>query len=235
MVGAPGRRHRALRQGRHRAPRVAEGPPRRPRVAGRGGHRLGRQGRRRQAQRRRALRARDDLGRAARGAGGARRRPRRPAVAAVHRRGRRDAVRDEGRPLRRARDALRPAAARGARARAGHAVADRERGGAAAQARRQLGPGDDPRLPRAARLRGARPLAPRRPLPARAARALPAHVRRRGRRRTRPTCSSACGPSTTRRSSTCGARAPTTGPRWRSRTCSAASCARSSAPGSPTR
>ena len=90
------------------------------------------------------------------------------------------------RPLRRARPALRAAAARRARARAGHAVADRERGGAAAQARRQLGPGDDPRLPRAAGLRGARPLAAGRPLPARAARALPAHVRGRGRRRTRP-------------------------------------------------
>ena len=37
------------------------------------------------------------------------------------------------------------------------------------------------------------------------------------------------------RSSTCAARAPTTGRRWRSRPCSAASCARSSAPGSPTR
>ena len=42
-------------------------------------------------------------------------------------------------------------------------------------------------------------------------------------------------PSTTSRSRTCAARAPTTGRRSRSSRCSAASCARSSAPGWPTR
>ena len=132
------------------------------------------------------------------------------------RRGRERARRAAGLALRRARAALRAPAAGRARAGAGDAVADRQRGGAALQARRQLGPGDDPRLPRAARLRGARALAAGRPLPARAARALPAHLRRRGRARTPPTCSSACGASTTSRSRTSAARAPTTGRRWRS-------------------
>ena len=66
-----------------------------------------------------------------------------------------------------------------------HALAGRQRRRAALHARRQLGPGHDPGLPRAARLRGARPLAPARPVPDRAARALPAHLRRRGRRRAR--------------------------------------------------
>ena len=96
-------------------------------------------------------------------------------------RGRDRARRAAGRALRRARAALRAPPAGRARAGAGDAVADRQRRGAALQARRQLGPRDDPRLPRAARLRGARALAAGRPLPARAARALPAHVRRRGR------------------------------------------------------
>ena len=187
--------------------------PRRPALAGRGGHRLGRARRRRQAA-------------TAAGASCSRRSPascptswpRSPTSAAggcgcrSPPRSRRRSSEMKGARFDERGAALRPAAAGRARAGAGHAVADRERGGAAAQARRQLGPGDDPRLPRAARLRGARPLAAGRPVPARAARALPAHVRRRGRRRTPPTCSSACGPSTTRRSSTCGARAPTTGP-----------------------
>ena len=48
-------------------------------------------------------------------------------------------------------------------------------------------------------------------------------------------CSSACGPSTTRRSTTSAARARTTGRRSRSRPCSAASCARSSARACATR
>ena len=58
--------------------------------------------------------------------------------------------------------------------------------------------------------RGARPLAAGRPLPARAARALPAHLRRRGRAGAPRRCSSACAPSTTRRSPTSAARARTT-------------------------
>ena len=78
----------------------------------------------------------------------------------------------------------RPAAGRPG-ARAGHALAGGERRGAALHARRQLGPGDGPGLPRPARGRGARPLAARRPLPARAAGALPAPLRRRGRARRR--------------------------------------------------
>ena len=53
--------------------------------------------------------------------------------------------------------------------------------------------------------------------------------------RTPPTCSSACGASTTARSSTSAARGRTTARRstWRPRW--AASCGRSSAPASPTR
>ena len=179
----------------------------------------------------RRVRARDHRRRAARRAGRGGPRARRPPVAALLRR----------RP-RRSRAAGRahgPAAlrcgrgCRSARARAGLAVADRERGGAAPHARRQLGPGDDPRLPRAAGGRGARPHAARRPLPARAARALPAPLRGGG-RAAPPTCSSGCAPSTTRRSRTCGARGRTTGRRWPPRPRWAASCARSSAPASPT-
>ena len=140
-----------------------------------------------------------------------------------------------GRPLRRARPALRAAPAGRARARAGHALADRERGRAAAQARRQLGPRDDPRLPRPARVRGARPLAAGRPLPARAARALPAHVRRRGRPERGRRAGAPAGPARRgdrRRPSLAGARRAR---RSRSRPRWAASCARSSAPASPTR
>ena len=167
--------------------------------------------------------------------GAAGRERRRAAVAAVHRRGRDRARRAAGLALRRARAALRAPAAGRARAGARDAVADRQRGGAALQARRQLGPGDDPRLPRAARLRGARPLAAGRPLPARAARALPAHLRRRGRAERRRRARAPAAASTTSRSRTSAARAPTTGRRWRSSRSSAASCARSSARASPTR
>ena len=147
---------------------------------------------------------------------------------------RRRAARAARRAAGQARAALRDAAAGRPGARAGDAVADRERRRAALHARRQLGPGHDPGVPRAAGVRGARPLAAGRPVPRRAARALPAHVRRRGRRRTRATCSTGCARSTTRRSRACAARAPTTRRRSRARACSAASCGRSSAPAWPT-
>ena len=70
--------------------------------------------------------------------------------------------------------------------RARHARAGRGLRRAALQARHQLGPGDAARVPRAAGLRGARAHAAGRPVPARAAGALPAAVRRRaGRQRPR--------------------------------------------------
>ena len=65
-MGAAGRPDRALRQGRHRAPPVAEGRARRRALARPGHRRLGRARRRGQAAGRGPLRARDDRRRAAR-------------------------------------------------------------------------------------------------------------------------------------------------------------------------
>ena len=179
VVGAAGRRDRPVRQGRDRAPSVAAGGRRGQRLAGRGGQRLGRAGRRRAAGRARRVRARDDLGRAAGGAsgGGARR----AALAPVLARDRRGAARAARRAARHPRAALRHQAPGRPRPAAGDARADRERRRAAPHARRQLGSRHGPGVPRPAGMRGARPLAPGRPVPRRAARALPAHVRRRGR------------------------------------------------------
>ena len=111
-------------------------------------------------------------------------RARRPALAAVHAGGRRDAARAAGRAAGPARAALRDAAAGRPRARAGDADAGRELRRAALQARGQLGPGHRRRVRRAARRRGARPHAADRPVPARAARALHPPARDRRRRRT---------------------------------------------------
>ena len=73
----------------------------------------------------------------------------------------------------------------------------------------------------------------RRPVSAGAARALPAHVQGRARGQRRARCWTACAASTTPRSTTCAARAPSTRrPGARSRTGWAASCGRSSAPAS---
>ena len=107
------------------------------------------------------------------------RRRRRPCVGAVLQGSGRGAARDAGRAARSAGTALRDAAAGQPGPGAGDAGAGRERRRAALHARRQLGPGDDPGVPRASRLRGARPVAAGRSVPAGAARALPAHVRRR--------------------------------------------------------
>ena len=136
-------------------------------------------------RRRGLVRARHDRRRAARGAGAARRGARRAAVAAVHRRGRRGAARAARRAAGPARAALR---ARGCRS----AWSPRRRrcrwSRAYGEPRFKLDVNWDPEtvaafleLP-AAEAHG-RSL-PGRPVPARAARALPAHVRRRGRRRT---------------------------------------------------
>ena len=236
VVGAAGRRHRALRQGRDRAlPVAARGRPRH-RLAGRGDDRLGRP---RRAPRGCAGKGAfvletiagelpDELaagrrGHAAAGCGS-------PFSQAT----RRGAARAARRAARQAGAALRDEAPGRPGARAGHARARRQRRRVALHARRQLGSRHDPGLPRPARVRGPRPLAADRPVPRRAAGALPAHARRRGRRRTPATCSRGCGSSTTRRSSTSAARARTTARRWPPRSGSAASCARSSAPASPT-
>ena len=161
-----------------------------------------------QARGRRALRARDDRRRARRAAGRARRRARRAAVAAVH-----AEVAEALLEIRGARldqRALRCASrlqvdlvpgARDARARRGLRRA-------ALQARHQLGPGDAARVPRAAGVRGARAHAAGRPVPARAAGALPAAVRRRAGRQRPRRARPAARASTTRRSTTCGAPAP---------------------------
>ena len=185
-MGAARRRRRALRQGRARAPPVAERRAGRAGMAVARGDRLDRPGDRRPAARRRPLRAGDDR----RGAGGAAVRPcgapRRPPVAPVHAGGGRRAAGDEGRAAGPAGAALRLAAPGGARAGAGEPDARRERRRAALQARDQLGPGHAARVPPAPGLRGARAHGPRRPVPARAAGALPAHLRRRaGRQRAR--------------------------------------------------
>ena len=181
VVGAAGRRHGALREGRARALPGAVGGARRRGVAGARGEGLGGARVGGQARGRGPVRARCDLRRAARGARGGGRAGRGPLVAAVHPGGGGGAARDAGRAARPAGAALRLAAAGRAGAGAGHLGAGRERRRAALLARRQLGPGDDPRLPRASGLRGARALAAGRPVPARAAGALPADVRRRGR------------------------------------------------------
>ena len=204
------------------------------RVAGRGDERLGRARRRGAAERARRVRARDDLGRAAGRARRGRRGARRAAVAAVLAGDRRGAAGAARRAARQARAALRDAAAGRPGAGAGDAGAGRQRRRAALHARRQLGPRHDPRVPRAAGLRGARPLAADRPLPRRAARALPAHVRRRGRAQRRR---GARAPARRARRGDRG-RAPLArarrARRWRPRRRSAASCARSSAPASRT-
>src|SRR5918997_58905 len=159
VVGATGRRHRPLRQGRDRAPSVARRGRGGHGLAGRGDDRLGGPRDGDEARRPRRLRARDDLGGSGGRAGRGGRGTRRAAVAAVpDRRGRR-AARAARRAARQARPALRDAPAGRPRPGAGVARARRERRRAALHARRQLGPGDDPRLPGAAGLRGARPLA----------------------------------------------------------------------------
>ena len=112
----------------------------------------------------------------------------------------------------RARCAARAAAGPpGARARV--AVADRERRRAALQARRQLGSRTIPAFTALPARRGARPLDPGRPVPARAARALPAHVRRRGRAGRRASARAPAPRPRRARSRTSAARARTTAPR----------------------
>ena len=193
-------RHPALAR---RPTTCAPGSPRR-RAAGSAACRRG------AARRPRRVRARDDLRRAARGA----RRPRSAAAASGSRSRRPSPTRCSSCAARgwtSARCAARRAAGRpGAGAR--HARAGRQRRRAALHARRQLGPGHDPRLPRPARLRGARPLAPDRPVPRRAARALPAHVRRRRRAERRRRARAPAGRARRARSRTSAARAPTTRP-----------------------
>ena len=235
VVGAARRRHRAVRQGRARAPRLrCEVAAEVEAWLGARGHGLGRA-----RERRRGATAHGRVRARQRSPASCRRRwPRSPTT-----RGGRDwlpftqEVADEllempGARLGPARAALRAAACRSASEPApGDADAGRERRRAALQARGQLGPGHDPRLPGAARRRGARPHAAGRPVPAGAARALPAHVRRRRRATTR--CEAA-GPAAARARRGDRRRPPLARPRraaagHRGRG-SAASCGRSSAP-----
>ena len=230
VVGAARRRHRPVREGRARALPGAVGVAGGRGVAGAGGQGLGRPRDGRQALRLRLLRARRHLRRAAGAARRAGRDGGRARLAALLEGGRRGAAGDGGRAAGPARAALCVAAPGRPAAPAGDARAGRERRRAALRARRQLGPGDDPGLPGAARLRGARPLAARRPVPARAARALPAHVRRRaGGQRPRGAREAAhrARRGDPRRAPVAGALGAGAG---RSRIASAESCVRSSAP-----
>ena len=235
MVGAARGGDRALRAGRARAPRLADGLRRRRAVARQGGHAAGsaasRAGRREgsgafvlETHRRRAARA-------------AARRPR----GEPRRRSRSEAARERSTTLPGAR--LDQRATRcvqrllvGDTPAPGDARLLPERRRAALQARGQLGPGHDPRLPRAAGRRRAQPHAADRPVPARAARALPA----RPSRSTSPPNALVALQDLRREHASRGrggaplARAGRAR-RWTASRASAASCARSSAPASATR
>ena len=236
VVRAARGRHRRLRPGRDRALPGARGRRRGRAVAGARGQGLGRAHHRRPPRGRGLVRARRDRRRAARRARGRWPSPRRPALAAVHAGGRRDAAGAARRAHGPARAALRLAPAGRAGARAGDADAGRVLRRVALQARGQLGPGHRRRVRRAARGRGARPHGPDRPVPARAARALhpPARHRRRRQRprsaleRLRTEHDAAIG--AVRRSRASDADALACEDRG-----SAASCARSSARASSTR